>query len=62
MSAGLQRPVQLLDPLFLPYTEQELLQHFIPSWRDHLAAWRKRIHDAAERPEDPAFLHRSETM
>jgi hypothetical protein len=52
----------VLDPLFLPYSERELLQHFVPSERDHLAAWRVRIHDAASKLDDPAYLHRDETL
>jgi hypothetical protein len=56
----------VLHPVFLPYTDSELLEHFMSSDAaeakppQHLASWKKRIDDAPGR--DPAFIHRDETL
>jgi len=62
MEAG-TRLAEVLDPLFLPYSEQELSAHFVDSGAEHVAKWRKRLADARlKQPADPAFLHRDETL
>jgi hypothetical protein len=53
-------------PVFLPYTSEELLEHFVDVGIEsedperHLASWRKRIEIAPDK--DPAFLERDETL
>jgi len=62
----MDEPVDLLRPVFLPYSGQELLTHFVEvdaeseDPRRHLRAWEKRIEDAPSK--DPAFLDRDETL
>jgi hypothetical protein len=53
----------VLEPLFLPYTESQLCQHFLGSGPSHVAKWRKRIDEArVQQAEDPSFLYRDETL
>jgi hypothetical protein len=57
---------EVLHPVFLPYSEDDLLNHFIktevpdedPS--RHLAKWKHRIAEAPSK--DPSYLHRDETL
>lgn len=55
-----------IHPVFLPFSEDELLEHFIETSADaeqprqRLERWQKRIADAPSK--DPAFLHRDETL
>jgi hypothetical protein len=53
-----------MHPEFLPYPEEVLAaEHFRPSDKDRLAAWRKRISDEpAKVQDDPSFLYRDETL
>ena len=53
----------ILHPVFLPYTEDQLCEHFVLSGPKRVAKWRERI-ARAERSaiDDPSFLDRDETL
>jgi hypothetical protein len=57
---------EVLHPLFLPFSEAELLKHFIKTGDPeedplrHLAKWKHRISEAPSK--DPSFLQRDETL